>query len=53
MDYRFIKIELFLLHLKEHFLGVDLVYWNPICGFYFLEGSLLEKCGTRANLKYS
>ena len=26
-------------------MAVYLVYWTPICGKYFLEGCLLEKCG--------
>ena len=28
-----------------HFSNFNLIYWIPICGKYFLEGSFLEKCG--------
>ena len=26
-------------------MGFNLIYWTPMCGKYFLEGSILEKCG--------
>ena len=26
-------------------MGFYLIYWTPICGKYFLNGSFLEKCG--------
>ena len=26
-------------------MGFNLIYWNSICNFHFLEDSLLEKCG--------
>ena len=26
-------------------MGFNLIYWSPMCGKYFLEGSILEKCG--------
>ena len=26
-------------------MGFNLIYWNPICGQYFLVGTFLEKCG--------
>ena len=28
-------------------MGFDLIYWNHICGLYFLDGSPLEKCGIK------
>ena len=30
-------------------MGFNLKYWNPICGVYFLEGSILEKYGKTAS----
>ena len=39
------KTKSFLLHLNEDFVGFNLIYWNHICGLYFLESSPLEKCG--------
>ena len=26
-------------------MGFNLIYWTPICGTYFLDGFILEKCG--------
>ena len=43
--YLFIKTKKFLLYLKGNFIGFNLIYWTPICDKYFLEGSILEKCG--------
>ena len=43
--YLFIKTKQFLLYLKGNFIGFNLMYWTPICGKYFLEGSILEKYG--------
>ena len=37
MDYLFMKTKSFLLHLNEDFVGFNLIYWNHICGLYFLE----------------
>ena len=28
-----------------NFIGFDSIYWTPICGNYFLDCSILEKCG--------
>ena len=33
------------MHLKEHFVGFNLMYWTPIYGKCVLEGRFLEKCG--------
>ena len=35
----------FLLHLREHLSSFNLICWTHICGKYFLNGSILEKCG--------
>ena len=43
--YLYIKMKLFLLHLKGHFTGFNFIYWTVICGKCFLRGSILEKCG--------
>ena len=41
----FIKTKLFPLRLIGIFIGFILIYWTPVCGFYSLGGSILEKCG--------
>ena len=41
----FIKTKLFILHCAWYLMGFYLIYWTPICGKYFLDGSFLEKCG--------
>ena len=28
-----------------NFIGFNSIYWTPICGKYFLDCSILEKCG--------
>ena len=43
--YIVIKTKWFLLYLVWNFIGFNLIYWNPICGKYFLDCSFLEKCG--------
>ena len=43
--YLYIKMKLFLLHFKGHFIGFNLIHWTVICGKYFLRGSILKKCG--------
>ena len=30
---------------ERAFMSFNLIYWTPICGKCFLEGSILEKCG--------
>ena len=35
--------DIFFLHLKEHFVGFNLIYWTSMSGSYFLYGSILEK----------
>ena len=35
----------FLLHLREHLSSFNLICWTHICGKYFLNVSILEKCG--------
>ena len=43
-----------MLYLKEHFVGFNLIYWTPISGSYFINGSILEKCGNfRKNGRFS
>ena len=44
-EYLFIKTKQLLLHLNGHFIGFNLIYWIALCGKYFLECSILEKCG--------
>ena len=33
------------MHLNEHFMAFNLIYWTPMSGKYFFGHSLLEKCG--------
>ena len=30
---------------RELFAGFKRIYWNPMSGSYFFQGSILEKCG--------
>ena len=39
------KTKLFLLHQIEFFIGFKMIYWTTMSGSYFLDGSILEKCG--------
>ena len=39
------KTKSFLLHLNENFVGFNLIYWNHISVYTFLQSSPLEKCG--------
>ena len=32
-----------VLHLKEHFMAFNLIYWTLICREYFVGGSVFEK----------
>ena len=39
------KTKLFLLHQIEFFISFKMIYWTTMSGSYFLDGSILEKCG--------
>ena len=39
------KTKLFLFHQIEFFLSFKMIYWTTMSGSYFLDGSILEKCG--------
>ena len=43
--YLFTKTKRFILHSMWNFTGFNLIYWTPICGKYFLDCPILEKCG--------